>query len=537
LGAAGCYPPQMARRLPWLLPVLVTAAPALADTPVLHEYVPDIAGQEDPALVAAPGEAPTAFLYEGEVLRAPEGGALRPDEARLTATTSLFEGGSALDGGYSYRPDRVTALEGTLGYFSVFNPAITPFKRVLALDRVVEGEDGTPILVVSDPAARPVPIVGAEGGAERGAGRDRFWGSVVVDFSEGARVPLPSVAPDARILTLRTEPETLVRIERDGADNFYVVSRSPGRGPVRLTFLTDAPQAYFNTPIPEVASDAMEDEVPPVPAPIRRHALSFAAELGLRPGDDLPRVLEVLTAHFRSFEEGDRPLDDTGDIYLDLAHGMRGVCRHRAYAYVITLMALGVPARFVRNEAHAWAEVRLPSVGFMRVDLGGAAVGLRSHGSDGRPWYRPRSPDPLPQPPAYRSNYSHLVEEEGPASSGGSGPDARPVDGAGAQAVAVGGARRVPLRIVVDRRHHDAFRGRSIEVGGRITDPLGHGVPTMRVEILLSGDRELLLGVAITGAGGRFDATVGIPPDIPVGDYRLLVRSPGDEGHEPAVAP
>jgi transglutaminase-like putative cysteine protease len=41
---------------------------------------------------------------------------------------------------------------------------------------------------------------------------------------------------------------------------------------------------------------------------------------------------------------------------LDLARGKRGVCRHRAYAFVIVAQALGIPARFVQNEAHAWVE-------------------------------------------------------------------------------------------------------------------------------------------------------------------------------------
>ena len=66
----------------------------------------------------------------------------------------------------------------------------------------------------------------------------------------------------------------------------------------------------------------------------------------------------------------------------------------------------------------------------------------------------------------------------------------------------------------------------------------------MRVEVLLremdaAGSRaasERLLGVTATRSGGAFQASVGVPPDLPVGDYRLIVRSPGDDRFFPATA-
>jgi len=50
-------------------------------------------------------------------------------------------------------------LEGTLGYFEVFTPGITPFKRVSALDGVALA-DGVPVLGVVDAARVPVAIEG-----------------------------------------------------------------------------------------------------------------------------------------------------------------------------------------------------------------------------------------------------------------------------------------------------------------------------------------------------------------------------------------
>ena len=54
--------------------------------------------------------------------------------------------------------------------------------------------------------------------------RDRFWGSVLVQLSPGTDVPLPSVAPDMRILSYEIKPKTTLTFSKDGADNFYVRS-------------------------------------------------------------------------------------------------------------------------------------------------------------------------------------------------------------------------------------------------------------------------------------------------------------------------
>ena len=64
-----------------------------------------------------------------------------------------------------------------------------------------------------------------------------------------------------------------------------------------------------------------------------------------------------MVAYFRSFEPSDDFPNDHGDIYLDLALSRKGVCRHRAFAFLVTALNIGVPTRFVANEAHAWVEV------------------------------------------------------------------------------------------------------------------------------------------------------------------------------------
>ena len=68
----------------------------------------------------------------------------------------------------------------------------------------------------------------------------------------------------------------------------------------------------------------------------------------------------------------------------------KGVCRHRAFAFLVTALGLGIPARMVANEAHAWVEVR-GETGWQRIDLGGAAAAIEEDVSEPAPAYAPKS--------------------------------------------------------------------------------------------------------------------------------------------------
>ncbi|MEO0326134.1 MAG: transglutaminase domain-containing protein, partial [Myxococcota bacterium] len=353
------------------------------------------------------------------------------------------------------------------------------------------------------------------------------------------------------------------------------------RGEVRAIFLMDAPRDYFAVPaLPEVAVDVLKGEVFPMEPGVRRDALLFARELGLGPESTLRGALETLTDHFRAFREASGTLAERASIYLDLARSMRGVCRHRVYAFVITAQALGIPARFAQNEAHAWAEVKLAGVGWMRIDLGGAANGLDARNAADRPVYRSRVPDPLPQPAAYRESYSQLRgavtglrpgeaagetpggASTGGASTGGASTATASMAPAGAPATAPAGSSDAedgggdpldaifgpsaprtpevtprPVRLSVAPREAEVYRGQTLTFQGRALDPDDGGVSGLRIEVLLRGPTERLLGVTVTRADGAYRATVGVPPELPVGAYRLVVRTPGDAAHLPATAP
>src|SRR5690606_26786158 len=230
---------------------------------------------------------------------------------------------------------------------------------------------------------------------------------------------------------------------------------------------------------------------PPMPQAVRRAGLAFARELGVRDGDDLPTTLSLLVEHFRSFEVAREPSFDTGDIYLDLARGGVGVCRHRAYAFVITAQALGIPARYVHNEIHAWVEVLLGPEGYLRIDLGGAPPGADEAAAGDAPRYRPRVPDTLPHPPGYGEagqQTASVPPPTTPAEQGESGLTIRLED--------------APVRV---------YRGRAIVLRGRITDADGEGVDGLRVEVRLDADAPVSLGATVTRRGGRFEGRFFVP--------------------------
>ena len=584
------------------------AATARAE-PVLHEYVPNVEpGEATPVAAGRPGRGNAP----GASTTAPA--EANGDSADSNADEPAYEA-TAGDGSpgeppgrrsQTFRPDRLTELADGLDYYEVFRPSIAPFKRVTSLGLIQLDADGkTPVLAVRDQPRIPVPIEGESSRPPDGRPRDRFTADVRLDFRDGPVVPLPSVSPESRILSFRTTPAVPLRIERDADDNFAVrlVGSAP-RGPIEVALVTDAPRSYFGTEIPNGRVNALEAEVPRLERSIESRALAMARRMKLSKKSDLRTALETLTHYFRAFEESKEPPENTGDMYLDLVRSQKGICRHRAYGFVVTAQALGIPARFVQNEAHSWVEVKLPRVGYMRIDLGGAADGLTAHNASDAPSYVPAQPDPLPQPASYRRSYAQAAARaRGPAptsesitgrwlnpgsvqqqpaaeadtSSGRTQPSASDTataaqgDTSGASESSTRGAARdaaarlglaaaspaaaasgttdargqpraprTPLVIRLHERERTALRGSELTLSGRVLDQAARGIAGVRVEVWIASqprNERMLLGVCVTDGSGDFHAALGVPPDLQVGDYRLLVLTPGDSQYSAAVAP
>src|SRR5262249_61334452 len=120
-----------------------------------------------------------------------------------------------------------------------------------------------------------------------------------------------------------------------------------------------------------------------------------------------PERARNMVASFRASSPSEDLPRATADVYLDLALSQKGVCRHRAFAFLVTALGFGIPARLVVNEAHAWVEVQGERQ-WQRIDLGGAAGAIEDRTSDARPAYQPPS-DAFEWPPSAESGSGHAA--------------------------------------------------------------------------------------------------------------------------------
>lgn len=457
--------------------------------------------------------------------------------------------------GGGFRPDRQTELNADVAYHETFDPAISPWKRLVALERIALDDDGVPVIVKPEtPNLRDVPLSSGPG-----VGSEVFVGHVTLDFSTSHTIALPSIAPHAELFSVRSSVDVPLQIVRDQSDNFFVVyqprfGRAEDVPPFAITFGMSAPRDYFGGGVPDVRVNALEGRVLPVPNTVARDGLIFANELGLSRRSTFREALEILTAHFRSFQESREPPPDTGNIYLDLARGRRGICRHRAYAFVLTAAALGMHARFVHNEAHAWVEVEVPVASnyprqtrWLRVDLGGAAATPRVTGLEhARSVHRPEMADALPSPSNYSTARTALLSGtnraggNAPVDPTGAGNAADPQPSAPFSATPQARQDSVRTQASTNENAHledattttttasvlavvDTFpgqvqRGLEIELRGQV----GHrGTCAIWVFAQRENGPPIRLGQALSH-DGVFVLHAGVPAALGVGEYRLV---------------
>jgi hypothetical protein len=539
-----------------LLPA--SRAPAQPAAPVAHEFFvyssgagtppPDLPALPQPGAGDPEMTAPTAPRYGAGGLRAEPGG---------EGTWAPPERNGSFDPALPAGLDDETGPEPWLNYAAVFDPTVAPWKRGTARDRA-EQVAGSLGMVLADPTLGPIAIGGAPS-----PGDATFTGRVRVDLRAGVPVAIPSVAPGMRVHRVDASPPVAVSIEADAADNFHV--RSEFNGPVDLTLAVSAPTIYFGGRAP---IDAASIAVPAEGDPRRR----VAAAAGLTDGMRRDEALALLVRHFRAFAA--EPLDAataTGDLYLDVSLQQRGVCRHRAIAFTVTALAVGIEARYVHNEAHAFAEARVGGH-WRRIDLGGAADGMQLSGADDAPRH-----DAGPDPWGGEADPYTMARRDGPASSPehGEGDGAGSDDGAGAldgAAGTAGGSADGPAdpaqatpRVMADLPGRDArplgpqdivrmrtsvrleaapafaWAGDSLDVRGRLLDVDGAGVRDAVVTVWLGPSDERHAEAAVFALGslevdrnGAFAGSVLVPPETPVGDWGVYVVYAGGPAYEPS---
>jgi len=520
------------RRLVALFLVLAASAGlvaprALADDLPLHELIPDDP-VEDLALRATTrdGRLPAAVDTPSGVMPAP------PDRRPMPEVA--YGGNSTPDSiDASYRIDADTTRPEVVSYDDPFTPAVTPFKRLYAYDAVSESAE----LSVADRRLRKVD---SGGGAL--PGEDQFFGDLFVDLVPGVPVRIPTPGPGARVLASRVEPNVPLELVRDGADNWFAVGSAHQR--IRLVLELAVPRAAFGAPYPDVSWASLVPRTPLLPPAVREVARDVLHVLGLSQNVSPRDAIAALVAHFRAFApSADLPKSRLPvELYRELALSKKGVCRHRAFAFAVTALALGLPTRLVRNEAHAWVEVGDGAI-WHRIDLGGAAGRFELDPSARTPPHVPPE-DPFVWPPGSQSSALSVDSSGGAPAPGGQGSGPRGAASALGPGGEPDGADRAqspsprassdpassyaPASVEVEVASGEARRGALIHVRGRVTAE-GDACPAARVDFALEGQsgRSFTLGSLPTDPKGQFDAELTVPLGLDVGDYSLSATTPG----------
>ncbi len=506
--------------------VLADTKVALADRkktpPVLHEPIP-ADPQDDLALsITLPGNIAAAVQTPRGLIAAPD--PTRPIGSSDSSTYGASRAATAP--GDRFVPDRDTKRPESLPYDEPFSPSTAPFKRLAAFDHV--NADYT--LVV----ARPLPVViPIEPAFTEKASDSRFYADLVVDLSAGDRVRIPSVGAGAHVLHARAgvgARDIAFSLSKDSAENWFIEAASTGRA--RLVMELSAPRTSFGGDYGNPQRSALRP-VLALPRNVALVAEEVSAQLGLSRRSSPREIVTKLVAHFRAFRESDEPPANHRDIYRDLALGQRGVCRHRAFAFLVTALHLGIPTRMVTNEAHAWVEVD-DGRAWRRIDLGGAGRTLQDPLAASVPYEPP--PDPFPWPARSTRGEdlvapSRLANASRAAGANGAAGAPAPASAASAASENVDARDpRPPSTVSLKLRGTEARRRMPLPFSGAVS---ADGAPCsfLTVEVFLrkpTGE-SLSIGTLPTTEGGTFEGAFVLPPAVPLGDYEVHARTLGDK--------
>jgi len=339
-----------------------------------HEYIPPDAAEDLTLGVLIPsGKMPAT-------IRTQSGPVSAPDPYRNAQSTKAPTYGPAPSTADRFRIDGVTSDPGTLHYHEPFRPSIAPFKRLRAYDAVNEAFE----LVVRDATTHNASL---DNSPE--TGQDEFFGDITV--AGGRAVAIPSVAAGMRVLAADLEPSVPFQIAVDSAENWYFEAPTL-IGKARLVMRLAAHRAALSPEIVVNSYARLASALPPVPAAVARAAVPVLDQIGVSRVASPTDAVRSLVTYFRGFTPSTNHLEPAAgrELYQRLALSRKGVCRHRAYAFVVTALTLGIPARFVHNEAHAWVEV-FDGLVWHRIDLGGAAPSFQFDGEtpEGAPYRMP----------------------------------------------------------------------------------------------------------------------------------------------------
>lgn len=492
----------------------------------LHEFVPPDPN-EDVRLAATTldGNLPAA-------LETPSGIATAPDPAKPPDASHLYTGGTTDDGPEStYQPDRDTRQPDIENYEDPFSPSTAPFKRLRAFDTV----DKDYVLGVAPSATKVISIGGTAAPDD-----ESFYGDFSVELLPDDLVRIPTVGPDARVLKMHVSPDATVSLLRDGADNWFI--RGSERKRTRVVMQLAIARSTFGSDFADVSFLDLAGSLPKTFASHHEQAQRVFDKIGISPSMRPNQVVGKMVDYFRAFQPSDDPPKTHGDIYLDLALSQKGVCRHRAFAFLVTALEIGIPTRMVVNEAHAWVEVYDGSL-WHRIDLGGAALNLDQDRDPTRPPHQPPQ-DPYRWPEgAEQSSGEQLAQkdraDDQPGTGGGSSTSTSDPSGSSATPPTSATdptqptpsnpdlpASTVELSVV----EKTVRRGSTLRVSGKVSQA-GRACSNVRVDVVVTSEDTpgRVIGSLSSDDDGAFEGTAVVPRDLAAGDYDVLVVTRGDK--------
>jgi hypothetical protein len=528
---------------------------ALAAQPLLHEFF-QLDG--DARLPASGVQAPVpAFPIPAEATSS-----VPPDPAELVGavperqdpSTQSPERPTAND---EYRLDGNTSKPSRVGYSDPFTPSIPPFKRLYAYDSVNSALE----LVVAESGLTPVQI----GGVAQPS-RDQFMGRQSLELVGGQPLRLPTVGPGVKVLNARLTPAAAFLLFEDSAENLFIKSEATGTFEWVVHLAIE--RASFGAPFADVSWRSLAPHLPNLPDIVNTAAQPVLERLELSPAVRPAVAVRRMVEYFRSFAPKEELRREQGlPLYREIALSQTGVCRHRAFAFVVTGLALGLPSRFVRNEAHAWVEV-FDSRIWHRLDLGGAASEMALTSDLDVPHEKP--PDPYTWPPQSESGENMVDRALLAASADGSGsatgrqtgnagqsgasglatPPSSVARDNGAVSTAGTGTADPPsvdlpeptapdvapvapaTQLTVGFAGASLKRGERFAVQGTARNARGEACSLMRVDVTLydaNTQTTFAAGTLVTDAQGKYAGQLVLPQRVPVGDYRIRVSTPGHQ--------
>ncbi len=375
----------------------------------------------------------------------------------------------------SFAPDREGSGNPTC--YAVFEPYYGCAKRWEVLDQM-----GPDYVMRSDAISwSPAPL---------GAGAATAVGAFEVTVEFGRVTSIYSLAPDQTVVSFSYEGPGDLTLVRDGRGVFGVQG---DQGTFDITIgirddsgYRDGIPAQTRAQIPAFIPDPkLTDQVRP-----------WLQQHGYWDRDDLGAALAELQTRFQGFDGG-APLSaaQQPDFFLSVVQAEQGCCRHFAVAYVAAAQVMGVEARMVYNEGHAFAEVRMAD-GWVEVQLGGCS-GYSLRDAAGRS----PSPDVV-------ATHDRL--------------DARP---GGAQ----GNLQRRETTTAIVDAPSVVGKAQPFIVSGQVTAN-GAGVGGGRVSLYLSQNSNIpgtFIGRTDAGPDGAWAIGAQAPGALPAGEHQLVVRHAG----------